>query len=308
MKSKINFQVLLLLGSTVILWASAYSAIRIGLQAYTPGALGLLRFLAASIVLGGTACFNQVRLPDFQDGLRVTFMALTGVTIYNIALCSGELTVEAGTASFLTATVPIFTVILAVIFLKEEIYLNTYIGVVVGFIGVAMITLGGSSIPQFTSAALLVLVAALAQSAYFILQKPLLLKYSALELVSYTVWLGMLSMLIFLPQLIQEMQQASFDATWSIVYLGIFPAAIANLTWAKGLSQTQACTASSFLYFVPIVAVFIAWIYLGEIPNTTAIVGEFISLLGILIINAWSSLEFLFRLTGKKVIEDQSSV
>ncbi|MEM7592433.1 MAG: DMT family transporter [Cyanobacteria bacterium P01_A01_bin.83] len=308
MKSKINFQVLLLLGSTVVLWASAYSAIRIGLQAYTPGSLGLLRFLAASIVLCGSALFNQVRLPDLEDGLRITLMALTGVTIYNIALCSGELVVEAGTASFLTATVPIFTVILAVIFLKEEIYLNTYIGIIVGFIGVAMITLGGSSTPQFTSGALLVLVAAFSQSAYFVLQKPLLLKYSALELVSYTVWIGMLSMLIFLPQLIQEMPQASFDATWSIIYLGIFPAAIANLTWAKGLSQTLACTASSFLYFVPIVAVCIAWICLGEVPSVTAIAGEFISLLGILIINAWSSLLLLFRFTQKRVVEDQGSV
>jgi len=272
---------------TLLFWSSAFAGIRAGLDGgYGPGEVVLLRFLTASVVFALYALSGRLRLPARRDLPVIVGLALVGITVYHIALTFGEQTVEPGTASLIVASAPIFTSLLALAALRERLTGTGWLGMALGFLGVAIIALAGGRAPGFTRGALLLLVCALATAIFFVYQKPLFARYKAIDLTAYFTWIGVIPMLVFLPGLIREAPHATVSATLACVYIGIFPAAIAYALWAYALSKGRATTVSSTLYINPILAIFIAWIWLGETPTGTALIGGTISLCGVLLV-AW---------------------
>ena len=69
-----------------------------------------------------------------------------------------------------------------------------------------------------------------------------------------------------------------------MIYLGIFPAAIAYVLWNYALSRMPASLLSSFLYLSPVIASFIAWVWLGEVPALLTILGGTLAILGVLLV------------------------
>ena len=148
-----------------------------------------------------------------------------------------------------------------------------WLGILVCITGVAIIAFNTGEEVCLSTGALYVLVAALAQSLYFVLQKPYLARYTALQCTSYAVWAGTLVLLFFSRGLMGELKTASLSATLAAGYLGIFPAALGYLTWAYTLARVPAARAASFLYLVPAVTLGIAWFWLGEWPTWLALLG-----------------------------------
>lgn len=272
---------------TIFLWASAFVGIRDALHAYSPVPLAVLRYLVASFILAGYAVLKKMDLPERKDLPGIFLLGLLGIAIYNIALNYGEQTVTAGAASLLVNTVPIFTALLAAAFLREQVNRRGWLGISLGFAGAAMITLGESRNIDFAFdwGVVLVLLAALVQAGYFVLQKFYLKRYSPLELTSYALWAGTLLMLPFSGGLWTEMRAAPLSSTLTVVYLGIFPAALAYVAYSYALSKMDASRATSFLYLVPVVTIPIGWIWLGEMPEMIAILGGTVALLGVAVVN-----------------------
>jgi len=129
------------------------------------------------------------------------------------------------------------------------------------------------------------LVAAVSTTIYFVLQKPYLKKYSSLHLVTYVIWAGTLLLLIFAPGLIEEIANAPTGANISMIYLGIFPSAVAYFTWSYALSRAPASIVASFLYLQPVFAIVIAWIWLSEMPALISIIGGVGTIGGVFLIN-----------------------
>lgn len=276
---------LVALSLTLVLWASAFAGIRAGLTGYSAGALILLRFLIASGALLMYALVTRMRMPDRRDIPAMVLLGFIGITVYQLGLTYGETSVSAGTAGLLIATVPCFTVILATLFLGERFSVWGWVGLLVSFTGVALISLNGNGGLHFTPGALLILLASFSESVYFVVQKRYLRKYSGLELATYNLWGGTLFMLIFLPTLWQELPHAPLGATLAIVFLGLFPAAVANLVWTFALSRTSASAAISFLNISPVFSLIIAWLWLREVPSPIALGGGLVVILGVLLIN-----------------------
>jgi drug/metabolite transporter (DMT)-like permease len=270
---------------TLLLWASAFAGIRAALPSYSPGALILLRFLIASVALMLYALITRLRLPDLRDIPALLLLGFFGITVYQAGLTFGEQNVPAGTASFLISFVPCLTALFAVLFLKERLSRWGWFGVVISFLGITIIAFGTGSGLSFTPDTLWILLAAFSESVYFIFQKNYLRKYSGIELTTYTIWAGTLFMLVFVPELVQQLPVAALPATLAIVYMGLFPAAIAYVTWAYTLAYLPASRASSFLNFSPILAIIIAWIWLREIPAPLAIWGGVLVVIGVLFVN-----------------------
>lgn len=282
----IPFKTKLALVAVILFWASAFVGIRAGLLGYSPGGLALLRFVIASIVMYFIYLRRKERAPiQFQDLLLALFTGAIGIGLYNIALNYGELVVSSSMASFIVSQSPVVTTILAFLFLRERVTGYTVLGMMISGIGVALICVSSDSKFDFYIGIVFVMISTVVGSLYSILQKSLLQKHNAIDLTAYAIWGGTLILLIFIPDLIHDIKHASIATTLTVVYLGIFPAALTYLAWNYVLSVIPASRAVSFLYCLPIVATFIGWLWLGEVPAVLAFVGGLIALLGVWLVN-----------------------
>ncbi len=285
MKTQFDKRTLAAIAITLLFWSSAFAGIRASLAAYTPGQIALFRFLVASVVLAIYAWVTQMQAPKKQDLGAIAIIGLLGIPSYHLLLNYGQLTVTAGAASLLINTTPVFTTLLAIAFLGERLSLRRWIGIAVSFMGAVLITGGEARGLSFNWGALLVLMAAVSSSGWITLQKPYLNKYKAIELTTYTIWAGTIFLLPFLPSLIKTISTAPLSATIGVVYLGVFPSAIAYATWAYVLAQIPASRASTFLYVVPVLAILVAWVWLSEVPTVLSLIGGAIVLSGIVLVN-----------------------
>jgi drug/metabolite transporter (DMT)-like permease len=269
----------------LILWASAFAGIRLGLRGFGPGELALLRFIIASASLLVYALITRLPMPKLQDLPMLFLMGFLGFTVYHVGLNAGEVAVPAGAASFIIASVPVFSTLLAVIFLQERLTVLGWTGAAISFLGVAVISVGTGTGLKFEPAALYIVLAALGESLFFVLQKPFLSRYSGLQLTTYTIWTGTVFMMVYLPGLISQLGRASAASTLAVAYLGIFPAAIGYVLWSIALSRADVSRVTSTLNLSPILSLIIAFLVLGEVPTALSVVGGAITVAGVIILN-----------------------
>lgn len=280
---------------TLLLWASAFVGIRYAIRDYPPGALALARFTIATVLLvsyflatGGARSFKRLTRIDLA---YVVALGFTGIFVYHLALNAGERTVSAGTASLLINTTPIFTVLMAAGFLGDRLGRWGVAGIVTAFAGALLVSMGASGtgasfdVTALEGGALLVLVAAMSQAVYFIVQKHMLSRYGAVALTTMSSTVGCLLLSMFSGELWQTLQTAPLQATLVTVYLGVGPSAIAYLAWATIVTQIPVSKAVSFLYLVPPVAVGIAWLFLGEQPTMLTVTGGAVTIGGVALVH-----------------------
>jgi drug/metabolite transporter (DMT)-like permease len=172
------------LAVTVVLWASAFAAIREAVRALGWAHLSFLRLAVAALALGILAAVKRVGRPARRDLPLLALCALSGMTAYQVLLNAGEVTVPAATASLLVNVSPIFTALMAVALLGERLTPRGWLGVALGFAGAALIALAAGGGLRLSAGALLVLGAALAQATFFVSQKALLRRYGTLAVTA----------------------------------------------------------------------------------------------------------------------------
>jgi drug/metabolite transporter (DMT)-like permease len=245
----------------------------------------LLRYLVASLTLAVYAMVTRMPLPERRDIPRFALLGFLGFTAYNVAINAGEVGISAGVASFIVAGAPIMMALGGILFFGERLKRLGWVGIGICLLGVAIITLTSEDGLSLQPAALLVLLAAICQAAYSVGQKPMLKKYGALRFVTYAVWAGAAFLLVFVPGLLRDLPTAAPEATFAVVYMGIFPGALGYLTWSLVLSRVPAAIAGTFLYGVPVCAVIIAWLWLGEVPGVLALLGGALVIAGVVVVN-----------------------
>jgi drug/metabolite transporter (DMT)-like permease len=282
----LSFKTKFALLAAVIVWASAFVGIRAGLQDFSPGGLALIRYLIASFIMFFIYIKRKDRRPfNYYHLILALSAGVIGIGIYNITLNYGELVVPSGMASFIISQSPIITVSFAVFILGERIDKFGMLGMLISGIGVAMIAFSDVQNFDFYLGIFYIIIATIVGSLYSIFQKSLLKKYDVIELTTYAIWGGTLILLFFTKDLINDLSHSSLHGLSIAIYLGIFPTVLGYLAWNYALSQTSASRAVSFLYFTPVVATLIGWIWLKEIPVMLAFIGGMIALFGVYLVN-----------------------
>jgi drug/metabolite transporter (DMT)-like permease len=115
--SRTDFMLWMAVAAAVFFSASGFTGTEVGLEGYSPGPLALLRFLVASFVLALYAALWGMRLPEVRDLPALALAGFLAFSAFTVLLAYGQLTVPAGTASLLIATIPAFTALWAVLLL-----------------------------------------------------------------------------------------------------------------------------------------------------------------------------------------------
>jgi drug/metabolite transporter (DMT)-like permease len=271
---------------TIVLWASAFAGIRAGLKSFDPGQLSVLRLTIASIALLIVAPFAGVRVPARADLVALLAAGLTGMAGYQLLLNAGERSVSAGTASVLVATNPIFVALMAIRFLGERLTPRAWAGICVAFTGALIIAVGQSNGISLSAGALLVLGAAVSLATFFVVQKPLLTRYSSFEMTTYATIIATVMLLPLAPSVPNATAHASAESVGAVAFLGLGASALGFFAWAYTTARLDVSRAASALYLVPAVAILVAWLWLGELPTLTTIIGGAIALSGVLLTNS----------------------
>ncbi len=267
---------------TIVFWSSAYVGIRIGLTAFSAWHVVLLRFLTASVVLlAGVLASGGRILPPRGAWWRVAAAGLTGFSIYHTALTLGERTVDANTASFIIASAPLFSTLLARLFLAERLSRWAWVGTGLSFLGVGVISGFGQG---WHWNALLIVLSAMSTAVFFVLERPLLDRYRALEVTSWVTWAGTLPMLLYAYHLPEAVARAPLYPLLWVLYIGVFPAALAYVTWSLALAAAPIGQVTPVLYLNPILASLLGWTVLGERPTWGLAVGGLLVLGGVYVI------------------------
>jgi drug/metabolite transporter (DMT)-like permease len=274
-------------GITVVLWASAFVGIRDVADTFSPGSIALGRLGVGVVSLGALVLTRGWKPVGRRDLALIIASGLLWFALYNVTLNEAERHVDAGTASMLVNTGPIFIGLFAGLFLGEGLPRRLLAGMAVAFAGSIVVGIATSNAPAGTTSVfgiVLCIVAALAYAAGVTLQKPAVRSVSALQVTWLACLTGFIACLPFAPALVTEAARAPIEKIGWVAYLGLFPTALGFTTWAYALSRTTAGRLGATTYLIPPVVIVMAWLLLGEIPPPLALVGGAICIAGVAIV------------------------
>lgn len=281
---------------TVLLWASAFVGIRAAAADYSPGALTLGRIAVGTLTLAlmlpltralGRRRFTPqapaatIRLPRGRVLALIIVWGVAWFAAYNVALNAAEQHIDAGTAALLVNLAPMIVAVLAGLFLGEGFPRRLITGMFIALIGVVFIAVSTSTGKFDALGVGLGLLAAVLYGSAATLQKSLLRHVDAPTMTWIGCLAGTIVCLPFTPQLVEAVSTAPLSSTLAVVYLGVFPTAIAFTTWGYVLSRSSAGRTAASTYAVPAVVVLLSWLLLGEVPPAAALFGGALALAGV---------------------------
>ncbi|MDR6918161.1 drug/metabolite transporter (DMT)-like permease [Pseudomonas sp. 3296] len=278
-------KIILAMAFVIACWGYSPTGIHIGLQAYDPGHLALLRFLIASAFMAVVAAFKGISLPRLRDLPLLMVLGFFAVSLHHVVLNIGQQHVSAGASSVLAQSTPLFSTLLARFVFKDRVSFWRWGCIVAGLVGVVIVVAGDRGLGSVDIHGWLILLAAVSWSFYFALQKHQTGRYDGLTLVCYTVWSGTALLLIYLPGLASEVVSAPTHVQWAVMALGVFPSALAYLAWAFVLAHVDLSRASMTLYLIPPTAMAMAAYALGEQPTLTVGIGALAVLISVMALN-----------------------
>ena len=288
-----------LIGITIILWAFAFPLIKVGLdEGLSPINLTIIRlFIACSIffIFYITHNKNFSKLQK-NDIIPIFLLGFFGIIIYHLSLNYGELYVSPSVASLIIATIPIFIVILAAIFLKEKTTPRIIFGVIISLSGVLIISILGTPTTSFEikyiTAAAAILIASIVGAIYTIAGKKLLKRYSPLSLTVYAFLLGTIGLIPFIRlSLFKELINLSISGWIAVIFLGIFPTFIAYICWYVTLEVKTASELGVYLYLIPVLSTVISHFLIDEKITIFFVFGGVLVISGLFIVNKKKHLE-----------------
>ncbi len=264
-------------------------AIKISVSSTNPITVASLRLIIGSIFLFTYYNFRGLKEKlSMNDYLFIILIGLIGNFIPFSLISWSEQYIQSNTAGFLLSVAPIFTLVLSYFFIKgDKFFLRTFISILVGLLGIICI-FGFDTLIHVSSnqsgnflAKLAILIAALG----YVISAILAYNLKHIRTITLTTFVTISAALISLPfMIISELNTPSsfnFNSLLSLLYLGLFPTAIAFVLRFHIISKAGPMFLSYVAYLIPVFAIFWGYIFLKETITQGTLIGVILILLGV---------------------------
>lgn len=288
-ESKISRRVALLFAlTTATVWGTAYVAAKYALRDLPPFTAATARFVIAvaimALILLASGRAEPIKRRDFP---LLVAAGLFQTTFYYALQYTGIGYTTAANTALIVNTRPIWVALLSTFLLKESLGLSRIAGILVAFLGVALLTLGGSD-GSFTLDAesalgdFLIVLNALSGALGIITLKKVLGRYSPISTMTYTTAVGAAGLV---PLAAYEFWRDGWSpgsaVAWgSVAYMAIFCTVIPYMLWYNALARLRASETAVFLYLTPIISVILSAFLLDEKITGWLVIGGALILAG----------------------------
>jgi drug/metabolite transporter (DMT)-like permease len=284
-----SFRVRLILSffAIYVLWGTTFLAIRIAVEELPPLFAAGSRFFIAGVVLYGFMRARGATAPTLRQWRSLTVMALLMFVAEYGPLFWAEKYVPSGVVSVLAATLPILTMILEMLILRQQrMRTKLALAVLIGFAGVAILLLPGGRQHLALIPCLAILAGAITWSLGSVLTRSMELPQSRPVTAGAAMMLGG-GMLLAISAGFGEMHpfpHISLRASLAVLYLIVFGSLLAFTAFVWLLAHMPATRVSSHAYVNPIVAVALGYFAAGEVITWRIIAGSVLVLVSVFLI------------------------
>jgi drug/metabolite transporter (DMT)-like permease len=302
-RSKLSASLYALL--SISFWGVSFVSSKAVLGKLDPFSLIGLRFGIGALFLLLLLLMQRNRLVvSIKYFPHLMILGILGVFVHQVLQATALLTINASSAGWLISFSPIFTVILAILFLHEKISLTKALGMVLAITGVLIVTTtrsGQSFQFAINIGFLLMILSTLNWAVYSVLLKSLKIPYPP---ILVTFYMSLLGLILTTPFVIRNRGWESLyllnNKEWAhLLFLGVFVSGIAYWYWGKALEVLDASKVSMFLYLEPIATLVAAVLLLQEKVILISVAGGIIIIIGVIIVNG-QLVPMLFSFFKKK--------
>jgi drug/metabolite transporter (DMT)-like permease len=277
----------LLLGG---IWSASFLWIKLALDEIGPNTLVAWRVLFGLLFAGGAVFLQRKAWPrDWVSWFPFLLLGATSIAIPFVLITWGELSIDSAVASILNATVPLFTIVIAHLFLQDDkMTLQRVVGLFIGFIGVVVLlsedlTAGAQNSILGQAAVILASIFYAASSVYARRKtgsSPGLVRGAA-PLVSATA-----IMWVVAPIFESPFKTPQLPLTWiAVLWLGVLGSGLALILWYYLLHEIGPTRTGMVTYIFPLGGVILGVIFLNEHLSWQLAVGALLIISSIVVVN-----------------------
>jgi drug/metabolite transporter (DMT)-like permease len=280
---------------TAVIWGGNFVSMK-----YLVGPLGsqqllLLRVILASMAFLVVLFTSRKAIPRFtrREWKLLALVGIFGITFNQGAVILGTSYLSAALASLIATSTPIFTTIIARVWLGDRLTSRKIAGIAVSFTGFLIVLLFGSGTTEFSvNNAIGVLICVLAPFSFSlstVISKPLMTEFDpkiVTALSSICGSLVVLPMLVFYPGLFGEVAAFSAKQWLAAVTTSVLSVSIAYILWYQGVRKLEPSQVAVYVYLVPFFGVLFSWLLLGESITVFLLLGGATILAGVMITNS----------------------
>jgi len=257
-----------------------------GLSYVKPLTFVFHRFLISSLFLLPSIVLLNRKIPKKREDLvKLLLLGVTnafGILLTSIGL-AGE---KSGLSAIVTYTQPLFVFCMAVPFLNEKARISKILGILIGFLGVVVISIRERMLLDgLTGSILFLLLGAFLWAVSTVYYKKFLSHVEPIIVNVFQMSFGA-GLLGLITMFSEELGfPASADYLMMILYASIAASAIAFTLWIHLLREEEATVLSSSSLIVPMVALFFGWLLLGETVELRSLIGAVLVISGVYLVN-----------------------
>jgi len=270
---------------TVVIWSGNFSAVKIGLSDVAPLAFSVVRFSLGAAVTLAIVRWREGPLRFARaDWPLLLAAAISGITFNQFTFVNALAETTAVNVALLVGTIALWTSLVAVAAGQERLDLRHWAGVLAGLGGAVLIVVGGQAVAGGGSLRgdAFALGTAISWAAYSVLIRPLMARYSALQLSAFMMTVGTVALVPFaIPQLLaQDWGRVGTPAIAGLLYATFLSVVLTNILYFTAIHRVGAARASLYTYLEPFLGVLFAVWLLAEGVSVVQLLG------GVIVIGA----------------------